>query len=242
MCAGSAQLPPYTAPLHDTIMAHVLTAVSGAALDLSPVRVALLSVSDKTGLVDFATGLSALGVKLLSTGGTAAALRGAGLAVVDVGAHTGFPEIMDGRVKTLHPKVRPRRRLRAQLRLLQRRLRRRRRRVTGDYCVQGEGRGLGASSAARLFTSVCAFRSPCPSQIHGGLLGVRGSAQHEADMAAHGIEAIGEKRQQKFQSGRVPDAVAARARVHAANLGHSPLPVIPRAAARRPRRREPVRL
>ena len=90
-------------------MAHVLTAVSGASVDLSPVRVALLSVSDKTGLDEFAKGLAALGVKLLSTGGTAAALRNAGLAVVDVGAHTGFPEIMDGRVKTLHPKARGRR-------------------------------------------------------------------------------------------------------------------------------------
>lgn len=68
-----------------------------------------LSVSDKTGLVDFATALSATyGVKLLSTGGTAAALRAVGLAVTDVSEHTGSPEIMDGRVKTLHPKVRAR--------------------------------------------------------------------------------------------------------------------------------------
>jgi phosphoribosylaminoimidazolecarboxamide formyltransferase / IMP cyclohydrolase len=66
---------------------------------------ALLSVSDKTGLIDFARGLAALGVELLSTGGTAAALRDAGLAVVDVSTFTGHPEILDGRVKTLHPKV-----------------------------------------------------------------------------------------------------------------------------------------
>ena len=66
---------------------------------------ALLSVSDKTGLVPFAQGLAALGVELLSTGGTAAALRTAGLTVVDVSAFTGHPEILDGRVKTLHPKV-----------------------------------------------------------------------------------------------------------------------------------------
>ena len=66
---------------------------------------ALLSVSDKTGLADFARGLAALGVELLSTGGTAAALRAAGLAVVDIAAFTGQPEILDGRVKTLHPKV-----------------------------------------------------------------------------------------------------------------------------------------
>ena len=66
---------------------------------------ALLSVSDKTGLLDFARGLAALGVELLSTGGTAAALRAAGLAVTDVSTFTGHPEILDGRVKTLHPKV-----------------------------------------------------------------------------------------------------------------------------------------
>ena len=69
------------------------------------VQRALLSVSDKTGLLDFARGLAALGVEILSTGGTAAALRDAGLAVVDVSAFTGHPEILDGRVKTLHPKV-----------------------------------------------------------------------------------------------------------------------------------------
>ena len=66
---------------------------------------ALLSVSDKTGLLDFARGLAAMGIELLSTGGTAAALREAGLAVTDVSAFTGHPEILDGRVKTLHPKV-----------------------------------------------------------------------------------------------------------------------------------------
>ena len=66
---------------------------------------ALLSVSDKTGLVEFARGLSALGVALLSTGGTAKALADAGLPVTDVGTYTGFPEMLDGRVKTLHPKV-----------------------------------------------------------------------------------------------------------------------------------------
>src|SRR6201994_2146098 len=66
---------------------------------------ALLSVSDKTGLIDFARGLAAQGVMLISTGGTAKALRDAGLAVSDVAEVTGFPEMMDGRVKTLHPKV-----------------------------------------------------------------------------------------------------------------------------------------
>jgi phosphoribosylaminoimidazolecarboxamide formyltransferase/IMP cyclohydrolase len=66
---------------------------------------ALLSVSDKTGLTDFARALTRHGVQLISTGGTASALRDAGLLVTDVAAITNFPEIMDGRVKTLHPKI-----------------------------------------------------------------------------------------------------------------------------------------
>ena len=66
---------------------------------------ALLSVSDKTGLVDLARALEPYGVDFLSTGGTAAALTAAGLTVVDVAQITGFPEMMDGRVKTLHPRV-----------------------------------------------------------------------------------------------------------------------------------------
>lgn len=73
--------------------------------DLAPLRRALLSVSDKSGLVEFATALVGQGVELLSTGGTAKALRGAGLEVKDVSDVTGFPEMMDGRVKTLHPVV-----------------------------------------------------------------------------------------------------------------------------------------
>jgi phosphoribosylaminoimidazolecarboxamide formyltransferase/IMP cyclohydrolase len=74
-------------------------------MTLRLVRRALLSVSDKTGLVDFARGLAKHGVTLLSTGGTAKALRDAGLKVTDVSEVTDFPEIMDGRVKTLHPKI-----------------------------------------------------------------------------------------------------------------------------------------
>ncbi len=70
-----------------------------------PVRRALLSVSDKTGLVDFAKALALRGIALVSTGGTAKALKAEGLAVADVSTVTGFPEIMDGRVKTLHPKI-----------------------------------------------------------------------------------------------------------------------------------------
>ncbi|WP_313318224.1 bifunctional phosphoribosylaminoimidazolecarboxamide formyltransferase/IMP cyclohydrolase [Stenotrophomonas sp.] len=73
--------------------------------DLLPVRRALLSVSDKTGLIDLARALAARNVELLSTGGTAKAIREAGLPVKDVSDVTGFPEMMDGRVKTLHPMV-----------------------------------------------------------------------------------------------------------------------------------------
>src|SRR5690606_3917905 len=97
---------------------------------IRPVRRALLSVSDKTGLLDLAGALSQAGVMLISTGGTARTIREAGLDVTDVSDVTGFPEIMDGRVKTLHP------------------------------------------------------------GIHGGLLGVRGNADHEAAMTEHGIEGI----------------------------------------------------
>lgn len=94
------------------------------------IRRALLSVSDKTGLIDFARALKNHGVALVSTGGTSAALKAAGLAVTDVSELTGFPEMMDGRVKTLHPRV------------------------------------------------------------HGGLLSIRGNAEHDAAAAAHAIEPI----------------------------------------------------
>jgi phosphoribosylaminoimidazolecarboxamide formyltransferase/IMP cyclohydrolase len=94
------------------------------------IRRALLSVTDKTGLVEFAQVLASFGVELVSTGGTARALREAGLAVKDISELTGFPEMLDGRVKTLHPKV------------------------------------------------------------HGGLLYIRGNKEHEAAVAAHGIEPI----------------------------------------------------
>ncbi len=94
------------------------------------IRRALLSVTDKTGLAEFARVLAELGVELISTGGTAKALRDAGLAVKDISDLTGFPEMLDGRVKTLHPRV------------------------------------------------------------HGGLLYIRGNAQHEAAVAEHGIQPI----------------------------------------------------
>ncbi|MBN8938424.1 MAG: bifunctional phosphoribosylaminoimidazolecarboxamide formyltransferase/IMP cyclohydrolase [Rhizobiales bacterium] len=93
----------------------------------APVARALISVSDKTGIVDFARDLAGLGVALVSTGGTYKTLKDAGLAVVEVADLTGFPEMMDGRVKTLHPKV------------------------------------------------------------HGGLLAIRGNAEHEAAAKTHGI-------------------------------------------------------
>jgi phosphoribosylaminoimidazolecarboxamide formyltransferase/IMP cyclohydrolase len=86
--------------------------MAGLSAGLSPmadprvaIRRALLSVSDKTGVVDLARALAAAGVELLSTGGTARTLRDAGLPVRDVSEATGFPEIMDGRVKTLHPRI-----------------------------------------------------------------------------------------------------------------------------------------
>jgi phosphoribosylaminoimidazolecarboxamide formyltransferase/IMP cyclohydrolase len=73
--------------------------------DLAPVRRALISVSDKSGLVDLGRALSGRGIEILSTGGSAATLRNAGIPAVEVSDFTGFPEMMDGRVKTLHPKV-----------------------------------------------------------------------------------------------------------------------------------------
>ncbi len=72
---------------------------------MSVIKTALLSVSDKTGLIEFARGLAGFGVAMLSTGGTAKLLRDSGISVTEVSDHTGFPEMLDGRVKTLHPKV-----------------------------------------------------------------------------------------------------------------------------------------
>src|SRR5580693_2001284 len=72
---------------------------------MAKIQRALLSVSDKTGLIPFAKILANTGIELISTGGTAKILREAGIAVKDISEHTGFPEMMDGRVKTLHPKV-----------------------------------------------------------------------------------------------------------------------------------------
>ncbi|MHC4756372.1 MAG: bifunctional phosphoribosylaminoimidazolecarboxamide formyltransferase/IMP cyclohydrolase, partial [Planctomycetota bacterium] len=69
------------------------------------IKKALVSVSDKTGVVDFAKKLSSMGVSIISTGGTAKALSEAGIDVVGIESVTGFPEMMNGRVKTLHPKI-----------------------------------------------------------------------------------------------------------------------------------------
>jgi phosphoribosylaminoimidazolecarboxamide formyltransferase / IMP cyclohydrolase len=99
-------------------------------ISAKPIHRALLSVTDKTGLVEFAQVLAGFGVELISTGGTARALREAGLTVRDISDLTGFPEMLDGRVKTLHPLV------------------------------------------------------------HGGLLYIRGNAEHEAAVAAYGIQPI----------------------------------------------------
>lgn len=72
---------------------------------MGKIETAIISVTDKTGVVEFAKSLSKLGVGILSTGGTAKALREGGVSVTDISDYTGFPEMMDGRVKTLHPKV-----------------------------------------------------------------------------------------------------------------------------------------
>jgi phosphoribosylaminoimidazolecarboxamide formyltransferase/IMP cyclohydrolase len=72
---------------------------------MGKIESAIVSVTDKAGIVDFAKALSKLGVEILSTGGTARALREGGISVTDISDYTGFPEMMDGRVKTLHPKV-----------------------------------------------------------------------------------------------------------------------------------------
>ena len=83
----------------------VPSAATSSGPDHAQIRRALISVSDKTGLAEFAAGLQDAGVEILSTGGTSRALKDAGIAVTDVSAVTGFPEIMDGRVKTLHPMI-----------------------------------------------------------------------------------------------------------------------------------------
>jgi phosphoribosylaminoimidazolecarboxamide formyltransferase/IMP cyclohydrolase len=72
---------------------------------MSKISTALISVTDKSGIVEFARSLENLGVEILSTGGTARAIRDGGVKVLDISEYTGFPEMMDGRVKTLHPKV-----------------------------------------------------------------------------------------------------------------------------------------
>src|SRR3954463_6804707 len=82
-----------------------LRSTTGNFSQITDMPLALLSVSDKSGLLEFAEGLSKLGWELVSTGGTAKALRAGGLEVKDVSDLTGFPEMLDGRVKTLHPKI-----------------------------------------------------------------------------------------------------------------------------------------
>src|SRR6185369_707105 len=72
---------------------------------MKPIKRALISVTDKTGVIDFARELKSFNVEIVSTGGTAKALRDAGIEVRDVSDLTGFPEMMDGRIKTLHPRI-----------------------------------------------------------------------------------------------------------------------------------------
>src|SRR5919197_9670 len=79
--------------------------VRGPPMTVRTIRRALLSVSDKTNLLEFARGLAAFGIELVSTGGTRKTLAGGGLAVRDIADLTGFPEMLGGRVKTLHPRV-----------------------------------------------------------------------------------------------------------------------------------------
>src|SRR5258708_12930324 len=93
------------APPCRTIVASLLAGVKMAADSLRPIARALLSVSDKSGLVPFAQALAGRGIELLSPGGTAKALAEAGLKVAEVEDVTGFPEMLDGRVKTLHPAI-----------------------------------------------------------------------------------------------------------------------------------------
>ena len=84
---------------------RLLLELAAMSATQTKIQRAILSVTDKTGLVDFARKLAALGVELISTGGTAKLLRDSGIGVKDISELTGFPEMLDGRVKTLHPKV-----------------------------------------------------------------------------------------------------------------------------------------
>lgn len=86
-------------------MAHILSSVEGSVIDLVTIKRALISVSDKTNLIDLVTRLVSYNIEIISTGGTASAIKNAGLPVIDISVYTGSPEILDGRVKTLHPKV-----------------------------------------------------------------------------------------------------------------------------------------
>ncbi len=72
---------------------------------MAKIKTALISVSDKTGIINLAKGLADLGIKIMSTGGTARSIRDNGIEVTEVSDYMGFPEIMNGRVKTLHPKI-----------------------------------------------------------------------------------------------------------------------------------------
>src|ERR1700679_3616667 len=97
--------PPFSASTAVPCARNSASSESPSKALLTPVRRALLSVSDKTGIVEFARELKERGIELLSTGGTAKLLVRHGVSVKEVAEHTGFPEIMGGRVKTLHPRI-----------------------------------------------------------------------------------------------------------------------------------------
>src|SRR4029079_11825381 len=99
------RLTTHSAGRYNALMAASPTYVPSPTTDMAPITRALISVSDKEGLVELGKALAGHGVEILSTGGSAKALREAGLKVVEVSDHTGFPEIMDGRVKTLQPAI-----------------------------------------------------------------------------------------------------------------------------------------
>lgn len=97
--------PVFLLPVDEGRGAPNLVPVAAKGGKMAKIQRAIISVSDKAGIIEFAGALSGMGVELLSTGGTARALREAGIPVKDVSEHTGFPEMLDGRVKTLHPKI-----------------------------------------------------------------------------------------------------------------------------------------
>ncbi|MEO0860006.1 MAG: hypothetical protein AAFY65_05285, partial [Pseudomonadota bacterium] len=142
-------------------------------MTLIPLKRALISVSDKGGLVELGTALAARGVELLSTGGSAKALREAGLTVKDVAEVTGFPEMMDGRVKTLHPKVH------GGLLAL---------RDNPDHAAAMEAHGIGGIDL--LVVNLYPFEAADPMRLHGrSVVGIVAQGQQAAmDLGVQGLD------------------------------------------------------